>query len=275
MKIALASDLHLEFGPLTVVNSEQADVLVLAGDILIAADLYRYKKHRDVLSDGSALVVAYNRYVDFFASATTQFKKIIWVPGNHEHYHGNLIHTRPFCEQFLKDEAFANVVFMDQDVLTIEDTTFFGATLWTNLNKRDPIAMMVAQDYMNDYKEIGNGPRPMIPRDTVEAHEATLKRIQETLEKSEKLVVVGHHSPSTLSTHLRFQKPQHEYTNWSYHSDLSEFILDNPKIKLWIHGHVHDDFDYMIGSTRITCNPRGYYGFEARADEFQLKYIEV
>jgi hypothetical protein len=27
---------------------------------------------------------------------------------------------------------------------------------------------------------------------------------------------------------------------------------------LWIHGHVHDSFDYQIGRTRIVCNPRGY-----------------
>ena len=63
--------------------------------------------------------------------------------------------------------------------------------------------------------------------------------------------------------------------NGGYSSDLSEFILDNPQIKLWTHGHTHEDFDYMIGSTRIVCNPRGYDGYEDRADTFTLKYVDV
>ena len=36
MKIALASDIHLEFGGITFYNRADADVLVLAGDICVA-----------------------------------------------------------------------------------------------------------------------------------------------------------------------------------------------------------------------------------------------
>ena len=50
--------------------------------------------------------------------------------------------------------------------------------------------------------------------------------------------------------------------NGGYASDLSDFILDHPQIKLWTHGHMHQCFDYMIGSTRVVCNPRGYEGYE-------------
>jgi hypothetical protein len=56
---------------------------------------------------------------------------------------------------------------------------------------------------------------------------------------------------------------------------LSEFILDHPKIKLWTHGHTHHSFDYVIGETRIVANPRGYIGYEAQADYFELKYFEI
>ena len=63
--------------------------------------------------------------------------------------------------------------------------------------------------------------------------------------------------------------------NGAYSSELSEFILDHPEIKLWTHGHTHEDFDYMIGSTRVVCNPRGYINYEARADNFKLKVVEV
>jgi hypothetical protein len=61
--------------------------------------------------------------------------------------------------------------------------------------------------------------------------------------------------------------------NGGYSSDLSEFILDHPQIKMWTHGHTHDTFDYMIGSTRVVCNPRGYIKYEQRADEFDPNII--
>ena len=63
--------------------------------------------------------------------------------------------------------------------------------------------------------------------------------------------------------------------NGAYSSNLDEFIMDRPQIKLWTHGHTHEDFDYMIGSTRIVCNPRGYINYESRADKFKLKVVTV
>ena len=63
--------------------------------------------------------------------------------------------------------------------------------------------------------------------------------------------------------------------NGGYSSDLDEFILGHPQIRLWTHGHTHEPFDYIIGSTRIVCNPRGYIGHEQRATDFQLKFIDV
>jgi len=88
-----------------------------------------------------------------------------------------------------------------------------------------------------------------------------------------KFVVVGHHTPSMQSCHPRYRDDQ--IMNGGYHSDLSEFILDRPQIKLWTHGHTHELFDYMIGDTRVVCNPRGYAGHEDIADTFELKIVDV
>ena len=63
--------------------------------------------------------------------------------------------------------------------------------------------------------------------------------------------------------------------NGAFHSDLSEFILDRPQIRLWVHGHMHNVSDYMLGTTRVVCNPRGYTGHESRADQFELQYLEI
>jgi predicted phosphodiesterase len=45
MKIAVCSDLHLEFSPITLENPG-ADVLVLSGDILIETDLGIYDRRQ-------------------------------------------------------------------------------------------------------------------------------------------------------------------------------------------------------------------------------------
>ena len=63
--------------------------------------------------------------------------------------------------------------------------------------------------------------------------------------------------------------------NGGYSSDLDEFIEDHPEIRLWTHGHTHHEFDYMIGKTRVVCNPRGYAGHEQRADEWRLKTVDI
>jgi hypothetical protein len=39
VKIALASDLHVEFGDIDLVNTGGADLLILAGDICMLKDL--------------------------------------------------------------------------------------------------------------------------------------------------------------------------------------------------------------------------------------------
>jgi hypothetical protein len=113
------------------------------------------------------------------------------------------------------------------------------------------------------------------PQDAVEDHNKMVDYIYHVVrgKDNQKFVVVGHHAPSKLSTHPRYQNET--LMNGGYSSDLSQFILDNPQIKLWTHGHTHETFDYVIGETRIVCNPRGYIGYESRADEFKLKTIEV
>ena len=34
--------------------------------------------------------------------------------------------------------------------------------------------------------------------------------------------------------------------------------MDGSRARLWIHGHTHDSFDYVVNGTRVLCNPRGY-----------------
>ena len=78
-----------------------------------------------------------------------------------------------------------------------------------------------------------------------------------------------------LMTHPFFQTKKDTIMNGGFASQLDDYISYRPQIKVWLHGHTHDDFDYMIDHCRVVCNPRGYTGHEARADSFKLKYIDL
>jgi Icc-related predicted phosphoesterase len=180
---------------------------------------------------------------------------------------------------------------MEKEFISFDDVIFICGTLWTDMNKEDPSTLYSIKGYMNDYRIIQDSANDVhfrdadgnfhtrtgkfCPEQSVVEHKAMLKLIDDVTKNNEskKFVVVGHHAPSKLSTKPKYQDDV--MVNGAYSSDLSEFILDRPQIKVWTHGHTHDVFDYMLGGTRIVCNPRGYDGYEDCADQFELHYIEV
>jgi predicted phosphodiesterase len=280
MKIALGSDLHLEFGDFDPVNEQAADVLILSGDIMVAEDLYKFPAEYK----GDTFVRSRSKdnadiYRNFLAACAGNFKKVVYVAGNHEFYHGKFFKTL----DVLREECnrFDNVEFLEDQSIKIDDVVFVGGTLWTDMNKGDPTTYYECQRAMNDYRTIVNdhvGYTKLRPVHTHDKHRKTLQFIKHMVADlhTAKVVVVGHHAPSKIST-----KPEYEddfYINGAYSSDLSEFILDHPQIKVWTHGHTHHEFDYMMGSTRILCNPRGYVGYERgtqKDDPYTFKYFQV
>ena len=314
MKIAVCSDLHLEFGDINLQNTDNADVLILGGDICVAADIGR--PDQDNMFEGARS----HRVTDFFKRCSFQFPHVICIMGNHEHYNGDFATSGNKIKSMLESNMLSNVYLLDKEIKTIDDVIFVGGTLWTDMNNDDEMTKFHVSQRMNDfrcvrnslrmisrkvpiyeenplYTEDGNNggkyltkegggyieighkrvsqPSTFSPEDAVVDHRQMLGYIQSVIEGKfdQKFVVVGHHAPSKASTHPRYQHDT--LMNGGYSTDLNEFILAHPQIKLWTHGHTHEDFDYMIGSTRIVCNPRGYDGHENRADEFKLKFVEI
>ena len=304
MKIAICSDLHLEFGDIILKNEESADVLILGGDILVAADFGRPDPY-NVLETNSKE----QRYVDFMKRCSFQFPHVIMVTGNHEHYHGTFEETIPKLRSAFKD--IDNLHILDNSMVVINDVTFIGGTLWTDMNKEDPLTMLHIKDMMNDFRVVSHGtkqrkvplykkgedgqyivnektgfyieegfkykeePGRFSPADAVKNHKDMIGYIRLMTEgkDDQKFVVVGHHAPSRLSTHEMYKGET--LMNGGYSSELDEFIMDRPQIKLWTHGHTHHEFDYVVGETRVVCNPRGYINYEAQASNFKLKYVEI
>ena len=279
MKLAVASDLHLEFGDITLKN-EGADVLILSGDIVIANDMHDHppvvaNPYAPYINLGTRQECSY-RFRDFFQRVSEEFPNVIYVMGNHEFYHGkwiaSIVHMREECARF------PNIHFLEREMKVIDDVTFLGGTLWTDVNRYDPLTLHALGDMMQDYSVIRNdglGYTKLRPAHSAHRHHQTIDyfRLMLSENKDQKCVIVGHHAPAHKSVAEEYVRQN--TMNGGYYSDLSDFILDHPQIKLWTHGHMHNPSDYLIGDTRVVCNPRGYIGYEDCADQFALKYVEV
>jgi predicted phosphodiesterase len=286
MKIAVASDIHLEFGDLDIGNNDGANVLILSGDICVAADLDMRDRRQTEL--GFARYRS-ERFHDFFERCTEAFPHVIYIMGNHEYYHSDF--ATALGEVRRKLAHLPNLYVLEREIKVIDDVTFIGGTLWTDMNNQDSLTLYHMRTMMNDFRVITNSTTPVnfrtqegefktrvgkfMPEDAVEEHVKMKQYIQSVVQGNHdtKYVVVGHHAPSRLSTHEMYKHDT--IMNGGYSSDLEEFIEDHPQIKLWTHGHTHHPFDYMIGGTRIICNPRGYINYEPEASNFELLTVEV
>jgi predicted phosphodiesterase len=288
MKIAIASDLHLEFGDLDIVNHDNAEVLILSGDICVAADLDMRDSRQTEMGFARARS---ERFHDFFERCAANFPHVIYVMGNHEYYHSDF--ATELNEVRRKLAHLSNLSVLEREIKVINDVTFVGGTLWTDMNNHDPLTLYHMRTMMNDFRVITNSAIPVhfrtqegqfktrvgkfSPEDAVSEHVKMKEYIQVVTamlgKNTNKYVVVGHHAPSRRSTHEMYAHDT--IMNGGYSSNLDEFIMDHPQIKLWTHGHTHHPFDYMIGETRVVCNPRGYIGHEPEAANWTLKTVEI
>jgi Icc-related predicted phosphoesterase len=258
MKVSVVSDLHLEFGYQELPGGE---VLILAGDIAEARSINKQHHSAKVVQDEPD---HYYRCSEFFKWECAKYDRVFYVMGNHEHYHGRFDKTYHILKSIMPD----NVSVLENEVVEYKGVMFMGATLWTDLNKGDPMTAITLKHGMNDYSAIQNYYpakdlyHKLTPEHTAETHFKTKQYFKTVLElnRDKTFVVVTHHSPSFQGVN---EKYKHDTVmNGGYSSSLDEFILDNENIRVWIHGHMHDPVDYVIGNTRILCNPRGYIGHE-------------
>jgi predicted phosphodiesterase len=273
MKITYCSDLHLNLGDFSLLESPEADVLILAGDIFIANELlYLDDKNNNITA---WIMDRLDRYVNFINQCCSLYKNVILILGNHEHYDGTFNNTA----QIITDtfNHLKNLHFLDNSSIMIQDVLFIGGTLWTDMNQQNLETIEIMTEKINDYHNIffDNGVflRNFEVEDGIQEHNKTLNFIQESVKTHNKVIVVTHHAPSKRSEHPRYKKKN--LLNFAYHSDLDDFIETNSQIKYWFHGHTHKKQDYKIGNTRILCNPRGYLGVETIAMKFEWSVVDV
>jgi Icc-related predicted phosphoesterase len=232
MRVHILSDLHLEFAPFQPINVG-ADVVLLAGDVHTGRNGIKW-----ILN-------------------TFPVRPVIYVLGNHEFY-GQKI---PKLISEIKEVAQGtNVHVLENDSVEIENAVFIGATLWTDFRLYgDPVlAEVAAQTGMTDFRRIRVTPsyRRFRPSDARKIHARSLEWLAEQIEQARgrKIVVVTHHAPSPQSIPMQFRN---DPLNPAFASNLESFIAECGA-SLWIHGHIHHRSDFVVGSTRVIANPRGY-----------------
>ncbi|HTT11296.1 MAG TPA: metallophosphoesterase [Burkholderiaceae bacterium] len=231
MKLQILSDLHLGVAGMEPEHTD-ADVVVLAGDITRPAGACEWAQRLE--------------------------KPVIYVAGNHEFYggelHGTLADLRTRC-------AGSNVHFLERDALTIDGVRFLGTTLWSDFllygeGSLRGRAIAEALRLVADFKRISLGARLFTPDDCARLYEEASRWLDRTLDQpfAGPTVVVTHFAPSPKSIHARFEG---SLLNPCFVSQ-AERLMGSERVKLWIHGHTHDSFDYTVRGTRVVCNPRGY-----------------
>ena len=249
MKLHILSDLHLEFGAFDIPKTD-ADVIILAGDIHVGV-----------------------RAIEWIKSQTD--KPVIYVLGNHEYYR----HVYPDLQEKIREAcAGSNIHFLENDTVMINGVRFLGCSLWTDYKLFDTqkSSMYEAELCMNDFRSIkahvGKQWRRLRPADYLESFQKSKKWLARQLqEQSIPTVVVTHHAPSNQSNASEYKLSE---LAPAFSSKLDEFIEEH-KPSLWIHGHMHNNSDYMIAETRILCNPRGYLGIEENQDFDECLVVEV
>jgi len=251
MKIQIASDLHREFlspdqDPFNMLQDVGADVLVLAGDI---------HQHVNGLLWAASLRIA---------------QHIIYVPGNHEYYNANIHQLSVELRQLAGELSLPQIPIhlLDNREVVIGGVRFLGTTLWTDFaisgegTQQFP-ALQAAKNVMADFRCIGFGSTGWLsPQKSIMLHKIALEWLEQTLAIpfDGPTIVVTHHCPHPGSVAVRFKG---DVLTPGFCSDLS-WVIEKFRPELWIHGHTHDSFDYVVpwsdgcGGTRVVCNPRGY-----------------
>lgn len=231
MKLWVFSDLHRDFRePFDYLPPEGTDVIIAAGDIQDDDLLVRLSEHAPV----------------------------VFVAGNHSFY------NRCYAERMAELRALSSdrLHVLENDAVVINGVRFLGCTLWTDYDRGNPLAMDLARKSMNDHRLISWQKLPVWqrfrPEEAYKLHKTSKNWLETCLSEpfDGKTVVVTHHAPSERSVAPKYAG---QMLNHAYFSAL-EAEIETWKADLWVHGHMHACVDYMIGETRVVCNPRGYPG---------------
>jgi len=235
MKIICYSDIHLEIAKdLTVPVETDADLMILAGDILNMCDPLPLTKFLNGFSE-----------------------PVFFVAGNHEYYEGRAMTAERQAFIAWLATTHPNVQFLDDDAVTLNGVQFFGGTMWTDYAGADAEAMRVAGQRMHDYQRItaDNG-HILLPEDTLPLHDTFVQKfttwLQTPLEGPR--LVITHHAPCLHPQTVHVNSPLIP----AFNSLNMLPLIDKYQPDYWFYGHTHECDRQKIGNTQMVSNQLGY-----------------
>jgi len=237
MKIAVYSDLHLEFNKDLKLNvADEVEVIVLAGDIVVG-------------KESKFITNLCSQYPD---------KEIVYVAGNHEYYKGDVAEFDMFYEN-LSNEI-RNLHFLNNKAVEIGGVMFHGTTLWTGFNSKGEawrsIGKMEAERNISDFYTIKiRGSR--MSADIMEGlHKQSVQWLHRSLqEHSNKTNVVVTHWPPLIECKHPHIEPN---TLDSYFNNDLQELVSECNIDLWCYAHNHWSDEFKLYGTRFISNQLGY-----------------
>jgi predicted phosphodiesterase len=250
MKLQLLSDLHIEVHPnLQIAPAPGADLLVLAGDI-------------GSYQPGSRLA-APDFGLSRFSPRHGWPVPVVYIPGNHEYDNEDFdeIHARlrETCEAL-------DIGWLEREVRVIDGVRFVGTTLWADfdalvepgdsmaevLRKRGK-AMRAANFYLEKAATRRDG--EIFLAEPLREHSLICQAwLRDALEEEfcGTTVVITHFAPTLASADPRYGLNP---GTAGFCNSLDDLL---PRAELWLHGHLHCQFDYVKDGCRIVANPLGY-----------------
>lgn len=233
MRIHVLSDLHLDHTPYTYTAPPGgADLVVLAGDI------------------ASETEAGWSRLGQFLQKLSDCGSRIIYVPGNHEFYGGDV-------DQTLIRLRTLSMRFPSLSVLDCEWTTILGfriaaATLWSDFSlDKDSNGGLRAEACISDFTHISEAGSRLTWKEMASRSRKAQQFLR--LQAPQSDLVITHFLSSIHSIDMQFSNST---LNSYFAVDLSRLVSEVDGI--WIHGHTHTSCDYKLGRCRVICNPRGY-----------------
>lgn len=261
MKYYYCSDLHLD----NYFNKTRFDKYYYPYSL--TANIKEYAKSTLIIAGDFAVKNLMWRYIDLLKEICSKFKSVIYVEGNHENYKWDMSRNYDYSN------IAENFHLLDNSFLETKDSILYGGTMWADLSDISSLDEFNMKSMINDFNMIYSNNNDLFSiQDCTTKYNAFVENLYEAQlyadDKNKKLIVISHFAPSMKSV-----TPEYENSPLNpYFCNNLDSLIENSNIKGWVHGHVHSKHDYMIGNTRVLCNPRGY---PTEGHKFKLKSFKV
>ena len=250
MKIKIISDLHLS-NPQQFNIEENCDLLVIAGDLSS-----KYQLERDFLKQLRVPTVCVaGNHLGYEYGMRNIISELLYLPMNHLTLESEILNLQEYFKC-------TNIHYLQNEYFKFDNKIIFGGTMYTDftLYGNQNESMNIARQCINDFSKVyvSSNPRRVTPEDYVRYFNTFMRRLKKCIkETSEDIIVVTHFAPSKKAISNKYKNNE---LNPYFVTDLEKFIENNKRIKLWIHGHVHNQCSYNVGDCKVVCNPFGYFG---------------